>query len=100
MTVVQGPTARKSLPLTDGDLEELEQLRSSPERRSALARLAGAELSGSTSEARLLHAIFEAGLRAVRELAEDEGYAELARQQDPAARQGTARRRRPDWAVE
>ena len=100
MELLQTPRTRKSLPLSEGDLRELEQVRTSGARRAALSRLARVELSDKPSEAGLLHAIFEAGMRAVRELAEEEGYAQIAQENSAQSRQAVARRRRPDWASE
>jgi hypothetical protein len=95
--------ARKSLPLTDRDLADLERLRGQTAERDALFDLAGVPVE-SVTEAALLHMIFSAGLRAIREKAEEHAYAAAA-----AARLGSgeaeesrriARRRRPAWADE
>ena len=78
-------------------------LRASDDHRAALERLSGAVLGGgSISEAALLHAVFEAGLKAVGEAAEAAGYAELAAQRadGSADARRLARRRIPDWAGE
>lgn len=66
-------------------------------RRSSMS--AGPE---EVTESVLLHALLEAGLAAIREDAENEGYAVLAaqRSQDADARREQARRRRPSWADE
>jgi hypothetical protein len=92
--------SRKSLPLTEGDLRDLSVLRESATHRAVLADLTGAPLSDTSSEAAVLHAIWEAGVKAVLERVEDEGYAQLAAQRDLADRKATARRRRPAWAGE
>lgn len=99
MEIVERP-ARKSLPLSARDLSDLSVLRHSPAHRGALADLAGIRLSETSSEATVLHAIWEAGVQAVRERVEDAGYAEMAAERDPAAGKAVARRRPPTWADE
>lgn len=94
---------RPSLPLTERDERDLALLRASAPRREALSRLTGEPVTRpDLSEATLLHAVFEAGLAAVREATEEAGYAELAAQQgaEQAERRAEARRRRPAWADE
>jgi len=95
--------ARKSLPLTERDLADLERLRGQTPERDALAELAGLEVE-SVTEAALLHMIFAAGLRAIRERAEERAYASAAadRQASGEADESRriARRRRPAWAAE
>lgn len=93
-------TTRKSLPLSSRDLRDLTALRRSPAHRAVLADLAGTPVSEASSEAALLHAVWEAGLQAVRERVEDAGYAELAAERDTATLKAVARRRRPTWADE
>jgi hypothetical protein len=44
--------------------------------------------------------VWEAGLKAVLERVEDEGYAQLASERRLADRKAVARRRRPLWAEE
>lgn len=80
------PTVRRSpLPLTDDDLADLARLRTAGPERDALAQLAPDELpDGQLTESALLHAVFEAGLRAIREAAEEQGYAELAASESTA----------------
>ncbi|MGH7193504.1 MAG: hypothetical protein ACREJM_08225 [Candidatus Saccharimonadales bacterium] len=80
------PTVRRSpLPLTDDDLADLARLRGDGPERYALDQLAPGGLpDGKLTESVLLHAVFEAGLRAVREAAEEQGYAELAAGETPA----------------
>lgn len=101
-------TRRPSLPLTARDESDLVVIRSSPSHQRALEDLARTP-SGQTqtlSESALLHAIFEAGLDAVRAAAQEAGYAELADQMATEQRDGEvdrraeARRRRPSWADE
>lgn len=95
---------RPSLPLTARDEADLAVLRDSEPSRQALARLTGIPTYSSTvSEATLLHAVFTAGLGALRQEAEEAGYAEIAAQQDAAeiaAQRRQARRRSPSWAHE
>ena len=97
---VTGPdtAARKSLPLSTRDLADLKLMRSSAIHRDALARLSREAVTDESSEARVLHAIVAAGLAAVREEVEAAGYAEIAAEQDLAARKAAARRRPPSWA--
>lgn len=101
---LNAPVARRpSLPLTEQDDRDLAQIREAPSYRRALAQLSGTELPESgTSEAALLHAVFEAGVKAVQRAAEEAGYAAVAEQQaaDAAERRASARRRRPSWADE
>ena len=93
-------TVRKSLPLSARDVEDISQMRSSITHRAALARLAGTEVTDQTSEAGFLHAVLEAGIRAVQEQAEEEGYAHMAAESETSERRAVARRRRPSWADE
>jgi hypothetical protein len=70
---------------------------------STSARSEGVVLgSGSAAESVFLHAIFAAGLRAVREHAEQASYAAdaAAYESEDAERRAVARRRRPEWADE
>ena len=95
--------ARKSLPLTERDLADLERLRGQTPERDALSDLAGVVVEGAT-EAALLHMIFTAGLRAVREKAEEFAYASAAAERLTSGEaeeiRRIARRRRPAWADE
>ncbi len=98
-TVVRRP----SQPLTAADEADLALLKESAPYLQALSRLAGQGLSeGEVTESVLLHAIFEAGLAAVRQLAESDGYGQVAVEYiaDEAARRRLSRRRRPAWADE
>ena len=94
-------TRRASLPLTERDLIDLAKLRGSHDELAALESLVNEDLAGS-SEARVLHAVLMAGLRAVREQVDELAYAALAEEQRASRqlRQVAARRRRPEWAVE
>jgi len=99
----QPAKARKSLPLTERDLADLERLRGHTPERDALADLAGIEVE-SVTEAALLHMIFTAGLRAIREKAEERAYASAAADRlaggEASENRRIARRRRPAWADE
>ena len=57
---------------------------------------------GDVRESRAAHAVFEAGLAAVRQLAEAEGYEQLASEYaaEDANRRRLSRRRRPAWAAD
>lgn len=95
---------RPNLPLTLRDEAGLAQLRGSPEFRRALQRLAPSQpdADAALAEAVLLHAIFEAGLAAVRAAAEEDGYRQLGEQYaaQHQERRRVARRRMPGWAAE
>lgn len=93
---------RPSLPLTEEDERQLATIREDREYREVLASLSGEEVAGQdVSEAVLLHAVFEAGLLAVRSAAAADGYASIAAEQrDAAERRADARRRRPSWSHE
>jgi hypothetical protein len=94
--------ARKSLPLTERDLADLDRLRAPTPERDVLSELAGVRIE-SVTEAALLHIIFAAGLRAIREKAEERAYVSAAADRlasgeaDEVRR--VARRRRPSWAA-
>jgi hypothetical protein len=94
---VDKPT-RKSLPLTSRDLKDLRRLRHSTTHQAALSDLAGELVTDTSSDAAVLHAVWEAGLKAVRERVEDEGYREMAKDGDIGIGRAAARRRRPTWA--
>jgi len=95
--------ARKSLPLTERDLADLERLRLQTPERDALSDLAGMVVEGVT-EAALLHMIFSAGLRAIREKTEELAYASAAADRHTSGEaeeiRRIVRRRRPAWADE
>jgi hypothetical protein len=94
---------RKSLPLTEKDLADVARLRQETPEREALSEMAGIVVEG-VAEAALLHMIFEAGLRAIRERAEERAYASAAEDRlasgDTDEARRIARRRRPAWAGE
>jgi hypothetical protein len=95
--------ARKSLPLTERDLADLDRLRAPGPERDILSDLTGVRIE-SVTEAALLHIIFAAGLRAIRHQAEQRAYATAAADRlgsgAAAEVRRTARRRRPSWANE
>lgn len=97
-TVVRRP----SLPLTAADEADLAVLRQESAYQRALATLSRQPMpeSGEVRESVLLHAVFAAGLAAVRQLAESEGYEQLAAdyEADDADRRKLSRRRKPAWA--
>jgi hypothetical protein len=94
---------RKSLPLSERDLADIARLREETPEREALSEMAGVVVEG-VAEAALLRLIFEAGLRAIREKAEEGAYA-IAAQDRLASGEADeirriARRRQPGWADE
>jgi hypothetical protein len=95
--------ARKSLPLTERDLADLDRLRVPSPERDILSELAGVRIE-SVTEAALLHIIFAAGLRAIRHQAEQQAYASAATDRLASGEadeiRRTARRRRPSWLDE
>ena len=97
MTTVSRPV-RKSLPLTARDLRNLETMRRSLAHREALTELSREDLDESSSEAAVIHAVWEAGMKAVAEEVEEAGYSQIAAEMDVAARKKIARRRAPSWA--
>jgi hypothetical protein len=99
-TVDRVPATRKSLPLSERDLRDLAVLRGSAVHRAALSDLTQVQVTESISEAALLQTVLEAGLKAVADLVEAEGYARIALEVVPENRQAVARRRRPTWAGE
>jgi hypothetical protein len=95
---------RKSLPLTEKDLADIARLRQETPEREALSEMVGIVVVESVAEAALLRMIFEAGLRAIREKAEERAYASAAEDRlasgDTDEARWIARRRRPVWADE
>lgn len=98
----QSVVRRPSLPLTAADEADLTQLKESMAYRQALAQLSGQDLpQGDVTESVLIHAVFEAGLSSVRQLAESDGYTQLAADAaDESTRRRLSRRRRPMWVTE
>ena len=96
---------RPSLPLTERDVANLDKIRNSPAERAALEDLASVSFAAggrSEAESAFLHAVLLAGIRAVRERAEEASYEADADayQAEDAERRAIARRRRPTWAGE
>jgi hypothetical protein len=95
---------RKSLPLTEKDLADIARLREETPEREALSEMAGVLIVESVAEAALLRMIFEAGLRAIREKAEERAYASAAEDRlasgEADETRRIARRRRPSWVAE
>lgn len=93
---------RPSLPLTAQDERDLEQVRSDPAYRAALARISpnGEQIAGDVGESVLLHALMQVGFAAVQQAAQDAGYAELAATYAGEDQHREARRRPPTWAHE
>ncbi|MBA3529279.1 MAG: hypothetical protein H0T91_08245 [Propionibacteriaceae bacterium] len=95
---------RASLPLSERDQADLATLRRSITHRIALGRITHRTVTDDLSEAAFLHALVEAGIKAVEQEVEEAGYAELAadrEDRDEARSISAARRqRRPDWADE
>lgn len=98
----QSVVRRPSLPLTAEDEADLALLRDSASHRHALVQLTQLDLHDAEQvrESVLLHAVFEAGLAAIRHVAEAEGYQQLAAEyeQSDAERRRLSRRRPPAWA--
>lgn len=95
--------ARKSLPLTEQDLDDLARLRQATPERAALSRISGVDVIDVT-ESSLLHMIFVAGLHAIHEKAEEDAYATAAADRKASGEadelRRIARRRRPAWVDE
>ncbi len=100
METVNRSATRKSLPMTDRDLRDLDVVRRSVAHRAALSSLSREVVDEDSSEAAVLHAIMEAGMKAVTEQIEEAGYAQIAAEMDTPARKAVARRRRPAWVDE
>jgi hypothetical protein len=99
MTVEQA-LVRKSLPMSVSDLEAVALIQGSEHHRAVLMDLSWQPLGPDSSEARYLRALLAAGIAAVRERVESEGYATIAAGQDPDLSRRAARRRQPSWAHE
>ena len=96
---------RAPVPLTASDDERLQLLRESAAMRTALRRLSDDPIDGeaaSPTEAALLHAVLEAGWRALGLDLQEAGYAALGRERQASAdeRRAVARRREPAWSKE
>lgn len=94
---------RGQVPLTQADLEALQEVVSQPSEREFLARHDFLPAAGDVSESVVLHALVEVGIKAVREARDAAGYALLAadpeyQKQVSNARSRRALRRRPRHA--
>lgn len=87
---------RLSLPLSAHDINQLEMIRGSLQHLSALP----GKVNEQSSQAELVHAVFEAGLVRLREAIELSGYRELANDEESAnyrtSRRAAAGRRRSE----
>jgi hypothetical protein len=87
---------RLSLPLSKNDIRQLEMIRRSSQHLSALP----GKVSEDSSQAELVHAVFEAGLVRLREAIELSGYRELANDEESTnyrtSRRAAAGRRRSE----
>lgn len=104
-TRITSPVQRRtSLPLTETNESDLSALLESSSYQLALEKLTGTKIvDQEISSSALLHAIFEAGMAAVKKTAELEGYAQIASGISLASTQQKrreARRRRPTWVDE
>lgn len=102
---IKSPVQRRtSLPLTETNESDLSILLESSSYQSALEKLSGTKIvDQEISSSALLHAIFEAGMAAVKKTAELEGYAQIASGitlSSTQQKRRDARRRRPTWADE
>ena len=92
---------RATLPLTDGDLADLEQMKSDPALRTALDELTSGDIgSADVTESALVHAIWVIGIRAIRDHSEAAGYLDLAASFTPEeleVRRHYATRNRSSW---
>ncbi|MDP1720225.1 MAG: hypothetical protein Q8L08_04405 [Candidatus Nanopelagicaceae bacterium] len=100
---IQAPVVRRtSLPLTEQNERDLSKIRESPSYQIALEQLSGTRIvKVKMSEAALLHAIFEAGIAAVRQKAELASYAEIASslsEVELKQHRDESRSRRPSWS--
>ena len=95
---------RPSLPLTAADEAQLEVLRETASHRKALAQLSRQDFPDGRDvrESVLLHAVFGGGLAAVRQLAEAEGYGQLANEYatDDSHPSTPVSARQPAWAAD
>jgi hypothetical protein len=104
-TRITSPVQRRtSLPLTKGNESDISILLESSAYQRALEELSGTKIiDQEVSTSALLHAVFEAGMSAVKASAEMEGYSQIAKGiskdklQQPRK---DARRRTPIWSAE
>nr|WP_314844331.1 hypothetical protein [uncultured Microbacterium sp.] len=79
-------TRRLSLPLSDRDYSDIELLRSSKEYRREIP-------AGIDSNAAVAHAVFEEGMRAIKERAAARVYEEMAKESAEVAARAADRER-------
>lgn len=104
-TRITSPVQRRtSLPLTKQNESDISILLESAAYQRALEQLSGTKIiDQEVSTSALLHAVFEAGMSAVKSSAEMEGYSQIAEGISKASLQQQrkdARRRRPSWSAE
>ena len=102
MAIKTTPTTKRrhSLPLSEMDLAVLAMIRNSQAHKEALESLIDFRFFPETSEAALLHAVFEAGIHALNREIEVAGYAQIAATQSAEERKELARSRPPSWVEE
>lgn len=91
MSVEAVAPRRKSVPITEHELQRIEHIRTTAAYQDALRALTGVDAT-SASEALLLQALLLAGIRAVQHHVEETGYAQLADQIDWAEHRRMHRR--------
>lgn len=104
-TRITSPVQRRtSLPLTKQNESDISALLESSTYQRALEQLSGMKIiNQEVSTSALLHAVFEAGMSAVKSSAEMKGYSQIAEGISKASLQQQrkdARRRRPSWSEE
>ena len=88
------------VPLTSEDLADLERLRTTAEERDVLNALipASVEVTSTSTEAQLVHAVIVVGLRAVHQgLADQSDATQAATQGGDKERRSITRQPRPCW---
>lgn len=105
VTRIKSPVQRRtSLPLTKRNESDISILLESSTYQRALEQLSGTKIiDQEVSTSALLHAIFEAGMSAVKSSAELEGYSQIAEgisKVNLQQQRKDARRRRPSWSEE
>ena len=104
-TRITSPVQRRtSLPLTEQNESDISTLLESSVYQRALEELSGRKIvDHEISTSALLHAVFEAGLSAVKKSAEMDGYAQIAEgisRNTFDQQHKQARRRTPSWSEE
>lgn len=93
MSTGNRPSTRTSLPLSERDSSDLALLRGSKAHRAALSRLVEVDLAEDSRDGALVHAVMEAGIKAVGDEVEAAGYVQVAGEMNAAGRRAVARRR-------